>query len=436
MFTQLFGKYLVENHILSEGMLEDIAAQMSSTRVRLGVLAITQGMITEEQAETINQLQTQRDSKFGTIATEEGYLTEEQLDELLALQGSSYAKFVQLVSEVGNYKISEVECFVADFQKDNGFDDTELQGLKDDNIDIVIPIYAFSSKPYITDICALALKNITRFITDDYYVDRIQHINQLEYRCLCGQKLVGDANVTIAFASRDDGSGIVKLANGFADDNIDAAGIEAYDAVGEFVNCISGLFATAISKKDIKTEILPQFAYENQFARGDAYAFPIYIEETEILLYIAVDDNVTVGEMPVVRKMSLREGSKLSEGSKGTVVIVDDSGMSRNMLRNILETNGYTVVAEASDGLEGVLAYKQHSPDVITLDITMPNLDGVEALRQIKDYDADAKAIMITAAGQQNKVIESLKLGAEVFITKPFDPNDIVKNMDMLTQKK
>jgi DNA-binding response OmpR family regulator len=66
----------------------------------------------------------------------------------------------------------------------------------------------------------------------------------------------------------------------------------------------------------------------------------------------------------------------------------------------------------------------------------MPNLDGVEALRQIKDYDADAKAIMITAAGQQNKVIESLKLGAEVFITKPFDPNDIVKNMDMLTQKK
>ncbi|MGN0318642.1 MAG: response regulator [Lachnospira sp.] len=434
MFSQLFGKYLVEKNILSKSMLDDINGKMSSTRAKLGVIAISQGMISEEQAETINKLQTQRDAKFGTIATEEGILTDEQVEKLLELQGSTYVKFVQLVSEAGGYKVSEVEQFVVDFQKENGFDDKEMQGLKDDNFDDVIPVFAFSSKPYITDICSLALRNITRFVSTDFYVEKIKHINLLEYRCLCGQKIVGDVNITIAFAAKDDGKGIVEVANGFTKENLTSAGIEAYDAVGEFVNCISGLFATALSKKDIKTEILPQFSYENQFAKGDAYAFPIYINETELILYVSVDENVTVGEMPVIRKMSINEGSELSEDSKGTAVIVDDSGMSRKMLRSILEKGGYTVIAEASDGLEGVLAYKQYSPDVITLDITMPNLDGVEALRQIRDYDPDANAIMITAAGQQNKVIEALKIGAKKFITKPFDPEEIIKSMNELCQ--
>lgn len=432
MFSQLFGKYLVEKNVLSKSMLDEILEKMSSTRAKLGVIAIAQGMISEEQAEMINKLQTQRDSKFGTIATEEGILTDAQVQELLNLQGSTYVKFIQLVSEIGGYKVSEVDQFLADFQKENGFDDNEMQGLKEDNIDAVIPVYAFSSKPYITDICALALRNITRFVSTDFYVEKIKHINQLEYRCLCGQKLIGDVNVTIAFASKDDGKGIVEIANGFAKENIGTAGIEAYDAVGEFVNCISGLFATAISKKDVKTEILPQFSYENQFAKGNAYVLPIYINGAEILLYVSVDEDVTVGEMPVIRKMHVKEGSQLSSDSKGTVVIVDDSGMSRKMLRSILEDEGYTVIAEAADGLEGVLAYKQYSPDVITLDITMPNLDGVEALRQIKDYDPDANAIMITAAGQQNKVIEALKIGAKKFITKPFDPKEIIKSVQEL----
>jgi len=69
--------------------------------------------------------------------------------------------------------------------------------------------------------------------------------------------------------------------------------------------------------------------------------------------------------------------------------------MSRKMLRNILEEAGFAVVGEASDGIEGVLAYKQFSPDVITLDITMPNMDGTEALKQIKDYDEDEKGIVL-----------------------------------------
>ena len=310
------------------------------------------------------------------------------------------------------------------------FTDEDMDGLKNDDLEQIVPIFAFSSKSYVTDICRLALSNIERFVTSDFYIDRIKHISQLEYRCLAGQKLEGDLDIIVGFASVGEQTAIVDIANGFSHSNIADLGIEVYDAIGEFTNCISGLFATALSKKGSMLEITPQFAYENQFAKGDAYVLPIHIHDSEVLLFISASDETKAGDMPVVRKIMAKAGGEVTLDSKGTVVIVDDSGMSRKILRDILEEAGYAVLAEATDGLEGVLAYKTYYPDIITLDITMPNMDGTEALKEIKAYDSNAKVIMITAAGQQHKVIEALKLGAERFITKPFDKEEILKNIE------
>jgi DNA-binding NarL/FixJ family response regulator len=96
------------------------------------------------------------------------------------------------------------------------------------------------------------------------------------------------------------------------------------------------------------------------------------------------------------------------------------------MLRQILEENGYAVVAEAENGLEAVTAYREYRPDIITLDITMPQMDGVEALKEIMKFDPDAYAIMITAAGQQQKVITALKAGAAKFVMKPFMKEEVL----------
>lgn len=108
------------------------------------------------------------------------------------------------------------------------------------------------------------------------------------------------------------------------------------------------------------------------------------------------------------------------------ILIVDDSRTSRKILRGILEGAGHEVIGEAVDGQDGVDKYKELSPDIVTLDITMPVLDGLESLKAIKVIDPNARVIMVTAAGQQSKMVDAIKLGATEFVTKPLEPDVIL----------
>ncbi|MDE5891451.1 MAG: response regulator [Acetatifactor sp.] len=176
----------------------------------------------------------------------------------------------------------------------------------------------------------------------------------------------------------------------------------------------------------------PTFAYENQTVKGKIYALPVYIENHKLELLIAVDSEVELGQTPCKLDEGTVVCSQNTDASKGTVLVVDDSRMSRKMLRTILEEGGYAVIAEAANGEEGLEAYKQYHPSVVTMDITMPKMDGITALRELKAYDSNARVVMITAAGQQQKIIEALKLGAERFITKPFDQNEVMTTLELL----
>lgn len=112
------------------------------------------------------------------------------------------------------------------------------------------------------------------------------------------------------------------------------------------------------------------------------------------------------------------------------ILIVDDSRTSRRVLREILERNGYEVIGEAGNGEEGYLMYKQVRPQIVTMDITMPVMDGVECLSLIKKEDPDARVVMLTAAGQKEKMLESVKRGADEFITKPFNEVEILAALE------
>ncbi|MDR0518787.1 MAG: response regulator [Clostridiales Family XIII bacterium] len=114
------------------------------------------------------------------------------------------------------------------------------------------------------------------------------------------------------------------------------------------------------------------------------------------------------------------------------ILIVDDAAFMRMMVKENLKKAGFSDFVEAGNGDEAVALYEAESPDLVILDITMPVRDGLSALGEIRDKDPDAKVVMCSAMGQENMVIESIKLGALDFIVKPFKPERLltaVKNI-------
>jgi two-component system chemotaxis response regulator CheY len=109
------------------------------------------------------------------------------------------------------------------------------------------------------------------------------------------------------------------------------------------------------------------------------------------------------------------------------IMIVDDAAFMRMMLKDILSKNGYEVVGEAENGAIAVDKYNELRPDLITMDITMPEMDGISAVKKIKSMDANARVVMCSAMGQQAMVIDAIQAGARDFIVKPFQAERVLE---------
>jgi len=109
------------------------------------------------------------------------------------------------------------------------------------------------------------------------------------------------------------------------------------------------------------------------------------------------------------------------------VLVVDDAAFMRMMIKDILTKNGYEIVGEAENGAVAVEKWKELRPDLTTMDITMPEMDGITAVKEIKKLEPGAKIIMCSAMGQQAMVIEAIQAGAKDFIVKPFQPDRVIE---------
>lgn len=116
------------------------------------------------------------------------------------------------------------------------------------------------------------------------------------------------------------------------------------------------------------------------------------------------------------------------------ILIVDDAAFMRMKIKDILTKNGYKVVGEAENGIKAIERYKEVNPDLVIMDITMPEMDGIQAVKTIKEVDKNAKIIMCSAMGQQAVVIDSIKAGALDFIVKPFQDGRILEAVRKMLQ--
>ncbi len=106
-----------------------------------------------------------------------------------------------------------------------------------------------------------------------------------------------------------------------------------------------------------------------------------------------------------------------------SILLADDLAFIKMVQKEILEKKGYQVIGEAADGIEVIEKYKKLKPDIVIMDITMPRMDGLNALKAVKQIDPDARVIVCSALGQQRLIIDAIKMGAKDFIVKPFEPD-------------
>ena len=164
MFVQFIGEYLVDNNYLTKDQLHEIVEVQKSSRVKLGLIAVSEKMLTAAQADRINMLQSTMDKRYGDIAVEQGFLTDEQVSTLLSLQGNSYLKFIQTVVDKEYLTLDEIENIISEYKTANGFSFEDLEALKSGDIDRIIKVFVKTDNDYYNEYIALMIRNIVRFI--------------------------------------------------------------------------------------------------------------------------------------------------------------------------------------------------------------------------------------------------------------------------------
>ncbi|OQX56125.1 MAG: two-component system response regulator [Candidatus Cloacimonas sp. 4484_209] len=118
------------------------------------------------------------------------------------------------------------------------------------------------------------------------------------------------------------------------------------------------------------------------------------------------------------------------------ILIVDDAIFMRKMIGDILRKEGYEICGEAENGIEAIQKYKELHPDLVTMDIIMPDMSGIDAVQEIVNFDANAKILMVSAMGQQSLVVEAIQKGAKDYVIKPFQPSRVLEAVERVLKTK
>ena len=293
MFTNIFGNYLVRKKIITADEFLSIKMDIDKTRVKLGLIAVSEKMMTEKQADEINLKQQIMDRKFGDIAVSMGYLSKMQVERLLNLQGNEYMRFCQSAVDKELMTLEQIEGALDYYKKENGFTFADMEAIKSGDVDRILPLFLpdVPSGP-LTDLLAVTFRCINRLASDDISIKRGYTTTSYRTGAVAMQEIVGDYNVVTAFSGDD--KGILAIAEAFAKQFFDEVDINALDSVGEFINISDGLFATAKSQEGMELNLMPPKLSKDpvEISGSKIVVIPIFINQQPL------DWIVSLGKAP------------------------------------------------------------------------------------------------------------------------------------------
>jgi len=255
MVEHILGNYLVDSGKITKEQLGVVLQKQDSARVKLGLIAVSEGMMTSKQAEEVNMMQSVRDKRFGDIAIERGYLNEEQVERLLKEQGSAYLTFVQTLIDEELIQMDELECFLSDFKRLNNYSNTDLEVIKSDEIDRILPLMLPESAQEMLPLIGTVIRTMVRLVDRHIYVGKAAMVDTLPNDNLVLQKLEGAKGLVDCFAERN--GALLSACSIFGQEEFEKLDLDALDAAGELLNCINGMYVSELSRQGRFLELMP-----------------------------------------------------------------------------------------------------------------------------------------------------------------------------------
>ncbi len=292
MFSQFFGNYLLQRKLITANQLREILALQDSVRVKLGILAIDAGYMSGEQVERVHRLQATIDKRFGEIAIDEGFLDEDRLSDLLGQQNSRHLLISQALIDKEIMTFDEIERVLAEYKKDSGLSDAELEAIKNNDVDSIAA--AFVKMPDLgnPDVYAsyfsLFIRNLVRFVDSGIMLERAERVSEEAFECLIHQEMDGRFKVFTGFAGPE--GAMACFAGRFAGMTLSCMDEVACDSLGEFMNVQNGLFLSKLSNDWVELELAPSGVRRESRIRsvGVVYKVPFSLSFGQFNFFIGL----------------------------------------------------------------------------------------------------------------------------------------------------
>lgn len=292
MVSSILGNYLVDKGVLTKEQFDNVIAEKKKVRVKLGLIAVAEGLMTAEEAEVVNMLQTAMDKRFGDIAVEKGYLNEGQVETLLKKQGNGYLAFAQAMENLQIMTLEQLADHMANFQQENNFTASDMDDLKSDDVDRILPLYLDNDCQKYLDLVGTAFRTIMRCVDTDIYPGKAYVTDFCAANNGAIQYVEGEPDYICAMVGM--GDALLPVASIFGREEFPEVNMDALDAIGELLNCISGLYATALSQSGVETELYPP-EYSNDIkavTSDEMLILPIHVRGKQVDLAVAIGHKI------------------------------------------------------------------------------------------------------------------------------------------------
>lgn len=297
MFGVYFGKYLESKGLLTKEQLQELLADSSNTKVKMGLLAVESGYMTTAQADEVNQLQQLQDKRFGDIAIEKGYLNEDQVEELLEGQGDGYLLFIQALIERNVLTLGNIQTELNAYKKAEHYTARDIDAIKSGDVDRIVPIFMKDDTipKMVKDYISLTARNIVRFIDRNFRMEKVEEVTEYTTAFVAAQSMAGDHKLFTGFCG--DGEGIRMMAEDFAKEHFEVVDMDVLDAACEFLNCNNGLYATNACTEGVEIDMEPPIMKTDITTistDGTFYRVPFYVKNVAVDLVICLDEEISL----------------------------------------------------------------------------------------------------------------------------------------------